>query len=320
MTSQAKVLTFILSVVSLGLCVGLFSILCHRGRARRRAVTGYLFIGPSFLHLFLFFIGPMVFILYLAFHRWNIVDPVKPFVGLMNFIDLLQDDLFWGALKNTFIYTLHVPVAMVISLGVAILLNQKIRGVTLWRTIFFLPAVTSYVAIAMVWQWIYHPQYGFINHLLGFLGLGPYPWLASPATALPSLMIMAVWMQIGYQMVIFLAGLQSVPDHFYEAAVIDGANGWQQFRRITLPLLKPTTFFVLVTSIISSFQVFTSVFVMTEGGPSRSTDVAVYHIYQQGWEYLKMGYASAMALVLLVLIMVVTLIQFKLLGKKVDFA
>ena len=320
MTSNVRTLTFCLSVVSIALTVCLFCILFQRRRTRRRAVTGYLFIGPSFLHLFLFFIGPMVFIVYLAFHQWNIVDPVKPFVGLKNFIDVFGDDLFWGALRNTVVYTLHVPLAMALSLGIAVLLNQNIRGVTLWRTIFFLPAVTSYVAIAMVWQWMYHPHVGFINYLFGFLGLGPYPWLTSPATALLSIMIMAVWIQIGYQMVIFLAGLQSIPAHYHEAAIIDGANGWQRFCRITLPLLKPTTLFVLVTSIISSFQVFTSVFVMTEGGPSRSTDVAVYHIYQHGWEYLKMGYASAMALVLLAIIMVVTLIQFKLLGKQVDYA
>ncbi|MFQ6093401.1 MAG: carbohydrate ABC transporter permease [bacterium] len=320
MSSNARILASVLAVVGLGLLSSVVTVLRHKGRARGRAAAGYLFIGPSFLHLLLFFLGPMVFILYLAFHRWNIVDPVKPFVGLKNFYDLFHDDLFWGALKNTVVYTLHVPVAMVISLGVAVLLSQKVKGVTWWRTLFFLPAVSSYVAIAMVWQWIYHPHFGLINHLLGFLGLGPYPWLTSPATALLSIMIMAVWMQIGYQMVIFLAGLQSIPGHFYEAAVIDGASSWQRFRQITLPLLKPTTFFVLVTSIISSFQVFTSVFVMTEGGPSRSTDVAVYHIYQNGWEYLKMGYASAMALVLLVIIMVVTLIQFKLLGKRVEYA
>lgn len=320
MTSRTGILAFILSVVGIGLLVSLLVILWQKGRTRRIAVTGYLFMGPSFIHLFLFFIGPMAFILYLAFHQWNIVDPVKPFIGLKNFVDLFRDDLFWGALKNTLLYTLHVPVAMALSLGIAALLNQEIRGVTLWRTIFFLPAVTSYVAVAMVWQWMYHPHFGFINYLLNFLGLGPYPWLTSPTTALLSIMIMAVWIQIGYQMVIFLAGLQSIPLHYYEAAIIDGASGWQRFRRITLPLLKPTTFFVLVTSVISSFQVFTSVFVMTEGGPSRSTDVAVYHVYQQGWEYLKMGYASAMALVLLAIILVVTLIQFKFLGKQVDYA
>ena len=315
-----RILVCILGVVSIGLLIGALAVVRQKGRVRKNALTGYLFITPSFIHLLLFFIGPMIFILYLTFHRWNIIDPLKPFVGLQNFISLARDDLFWKALKNTFVYSLHVPVAMAISLGLAGLLHQRIKGVTWWRTIYFLPVVSSYVAIAMVWQWIYHPHFGIINYLLHFIGLGPYPWLTSPSSALLSIMIMAIWIQIGYQVVIFHAGLQSIPDQYYEAALIDGASGWQRFRRITLPLLKPTTLFVLVTSMISSFQVFTSVFVMTEGGPSRSTDVAVYHIYQQGWEYMRMGYASAMALVLLVIIMIVTLVQFKFLGKRVEYA
>lgn len=320
MTPNARVLTFILSTVACGVLIGAVAILRQKGHNRKTAVTGYIFIAPSCIHLLLFFLGPMIFIIYLAFHQWNIVDPHKPFVGLNNFIDLAGDDLFWGALRNTFVYTLHVPVAMALSLGIASLLNRRIKGQTWWRTLFFFPVVSSSVAVAMVWQWMYHPHFGLINSLLGFIGLGPYPWLTSPATALLSVMIMAIWIQIGYQVVIFLAGLQSIPGQYYEAAIIDGAGGWQRFRRVTLPLLKPTTLFVLVTSMISSFQVFTSIFVMTEGGPSRSTDVAVYHIYQQGWEYLRMGYASAMALVLLVIIMAVTLIQFRFLGKRVEYA
>jgi ABC-type sugar transport system permease subunit len=166
---------------------------------------------------------------------------------------------------------------------------------------------------------MYHPQFGLANYLLGFFGLPPLSWLREPSTALISIMLVSIWMGIGYQMVIFLAGLQSIPHEFYEAAVTDGANAWQRFWKITLPLLKPTTFFILVTSMIGSFQIFAFVYVMTEGGPLHSTDVVVYHIYQNAWEYLKMGYASAMSWVLFLIIMIATWVQFKFLGKQVEY-
>ncbi|MFQ6617998.1 MAG: carbohydrate ABC transporter permease [Fidelibacterota bacterium] len=197
-------------------------------------------------------------------------------------------------------------------------MNQRIKGVNLLRTLYFLPSVSSFVAISLVWTWLYHPQFGLANYILGFLGLGPFGWLSEPSTALISIMIMTIWMGIGYQMVIFLAGLQGIPEGLYEASRIDGASAWQRFWNITLPLLKPTTFFVLVTSVIASFQVFTSIYVMTEGGPMRSTDVVVYHIYKNAWDYLKMGYASAMAWVLFLIIMAATWIQFKFMGREVE--
>jgi len=187
------------------------------------------------------------------------------------------------------------------------------------RTLYFLPSVTSFVAIALVWLWIYNPQYGLANAVLRGAGIPPLPWLNSTATALPALMIFGIWLGLGYQMVIFLAGLQGIPEELYEAARIDGGNPWQLFRHITLPLLRPTTLFVLVTSVIGSFQVFTSVYIMTAGGPSRSTDVIVYHIYQAAWEQLRMGYASAMAWVLFVVVMLATWVQFRLVGKNVEY-
>jgi len=297
----------------------LISILSTRGKERRRLLEGYSFLTPSLIHLVVFIFVPLLFSLYLSFHRWNVILPEKPFVGLENFRMLLKDRLFWNAMKNTAIYTLHVPVGMALSLAVAVMLNQRIRGVNLFRTLYFLPSVSSFVAIAMVWTWLYQPQYGLLNFILRKLGLGTLPWLSSPSTALISIMIMSIWISIGYQMVIFLAGLQGIPEYLYEAAIIDGASAWQRFRRITLPLLTPTTFFVLVTSIIGSFQVFTSVYVMTEGGPNRATDVVVYHIYQNAWEYLRMGYASAMSWVLFVVILIATYVQFKLLGRRVEY-
>ncbi len=237
-------------------------------------------------------------------------------MGLGHYIELAGDGLFWNAAKNTAIYALYVPLTMACALGVAILLNRRIKGVALLRAIFFLPYITSFVAISIVWQWMYDPNFGIFNWVLGLFGLGPFPWLNSPSTALMALIILAVWIHIGFQMIIFLAGLQAIPNELYEAAMIDGAGPWRRFWRITLPMLKPTTFFVLVTSIIGSFQVFTFVYVMTEGGPLHATDVIVYHIYQNAWQFLRMGYASAMSWVLFAVIFVITLIQFRLLGRR----
>ncbi len=283
----------------------------------REAVTGWTFIGPSLALLLVFSAAPLLFAFYLSVHGWNLVEPVKPFVGLRHYVQLAGDGTFWNAAKNTLLYSLYVPATMMLSLAVALLLNRSFRGVALLRAVFFMPYITSFVAISIVWQWMYDPEFGFINWALGLVGLGPYPWLSNPATALPALMIMAVWIHIGFQMVIFLAGLQAIPNELYEAAMIDGAGRWRRFWRITLPLLKPTTFFVLVTSIIGSFQVFTFVYVMTEGGPLRATDVIVYHIYQNAWQFLRMGYASAMSWVLFAAIFAITLLQFRLLGRRV---
>ena len=282
----------------------------------REALAAWSFVAPSLIVLLLFSAGPLLFAFYLSFHGWNLLEPAKPFVGLQHYVELAGDRLFWNAAKNTAIYALYVPATMVSALAAAMLLNRPIKGVALLRAVFFLPYVTSFVAISIVWQWMYDPDFGLFNWALGLIGLGPYPWLNSPSTALPALIIMAVWIHIGFQMIIFLAGLQAIPNEFYEAAMIDGAGPWRRFRKITLPLLRPTTFFVLVTSIIGSFQVFTFVYVMTEGGPLHATDVIVYRIYQNAWQFLRMGYASAMSWVLFAVIFAITLLQFRLLGRK----
>jgi ABC-type sugar transport system permease subunit len=282
----------------------------------RETTAAWSFIAPSLVLLLVFSAAPLLFAFYLSFHGWNLLEPAKPFVGLGHYIELAGDGLFWNAAKNTAIYALYVPLTMACALGVAILLNRRIKGVALLRAIFFLPYITSFVAISIVWQWMYDPNFGIFNWVLGLFGLGPFPWLNSPSTALMALIILAVWIHIGFQMIIFLAGLQAIPNELYEAAMIDGAGPWRRFWRITLPMLKPTTFFVLVTSIIGSFQVFTFVYVMTEGGPLHATDVIVYHIYQNAWQFLRMGYASAMSWVLFAVIFVITLIQFRLLGRR----
>jgi len=317
---HSEILEFLLAVAGLVLVGSL--VLYFRAQGRERKITGAAigFLAPSVLHLTVFIFTPIIFAAYLSMHRWDVVIPDKSFVGPGNFQELLSDPSFWNALKNTLLYTLNVPLAMAISLTVAVMMNRRLKGVAFLRALYFLPSVTSFVAIALVWMWIYHPTFGVANFLLGIVGLAPLQWLNSTSTAMISVIIFSIWLSLGYQMVIFLAGLQGIPEDLYEAARIDGANSWQRFWRVTLPLLKPTTFFILVTSFISSFQVFTSIYVMTAGGPVRSTDVIVYHIYQAAWEQLRMGYASAMSWVLFVIIMIATWIQFKVIGARVDYA
>ncbi len=299
-------------------CTILYATTARNKRLPTRAAL--TFLAPSLLHLVVFIFTPIAFAAYLSVHRWDIVVAEQPFVGLDNFKEMLVDSSFWNALKNTFVYTLNVPLAMILSLTIALMMHRRLRWIGFLRTIYFLPSVTSLVAVGLVWMWIYHPSFGIANFLLDLVGIPPLQWLNSTQTAMISVMIFSIWLGLGYQMVIFLAGLQGIPEEFYEAARIDGASNWQLFRRITLPLLKPTTFFILVTSLISSFQVFTSIYIMTAGGPVQSTDVIVYHIYQAAWEQLRMGYASAMSWVLFVIVMVATWIQFRFLGREVEYS
>jgi multiple sugar transport system permease protein len=319
LAGNREILLFLLitSVLALGMAAA--GVFVMSSPERKRLVTGYQFLGPSFLILLVFVFTPVLFSLYLSFHEWNVVSSAKPFVGLDNFRRLISDHRFWHAFLNTVLYTLHVPVGMVIALILAALMNQDIRGVRVLRALYFLPSISSFVAVALVWKWLYHPQFGLFNYTLAIFGLPAYDWLADPNTALISVMILSIWMAVGYQMIIFLAGLQGIPGEIYEAAKVDGASALKRFWHITLPMLRPTTFFVLVTSMISSFQVFSLIYVMTQGGPVRSTDVVVFHIYQNAWEYLRMGYASAMSWVLFIVIVGATWLQFRFMGRNVNY-
>lgn len=316
---HTEILLFLLCValIVISACAMLYFL--TRRRERKNTRTAIAFLAPSLLHLIVFIFTPIVFSAYLSFHRWDIVVAEKPFVGFSNFTEMLCDATFWDALRNTFLFSINVPIGMAFSLAIALLLHKRMRGINVLRAMYFLPGVTSLVAIALVWMWIYHPAYGVANYVLGIFGIAPLDWLNSTDTAMISVIIFSIWLGIGYQMVIFLAGLQGIPDGFYEAARIDGADAWRRFLHVTLPLLKPTTFFLFVTSFIGSFQVFTSIYIMTAGGPVRSTDVIVYHIYQSAWEDLRMGYASAMSWVLFLIIMLLTWMQVKVLGKSVEY-
>ncbi|MBC7894237.1 MAG: sugar ABC transporter permease [Cytophagaceae bacterium] len=287
---------------------------------RREALTAWGFLAPSALHLALFTLGPLVFTAWLSLHDWDLLSTARPFVGLANYVTLGRDPLFWNALGNTAVYSLYVPVTMALALGAALVLNQPLRGVRVLRAIVFLPAVISYVAIAMVWQWLYHADYGLLNYVIRSLGGTGVDWLGNPGTALLAVMIVSAWVQVGYQMIVYLAGLQGIPAGLHEAARLDGASSWNRFRYVTLPLLRPVSLYLFITGIIWSFQVFALVYVMTEGGPVHATDVLVYQIYQNAWEFRRMGYASAMSWVLFAILVGLTAVQWRLLNKRVDHA
>jgi multiple sugar transport system permease protein len=312
----------VVMIVLLGLLVAALPLslatMAHQPRAFRHNVVAWSFLAPSIVHLTVFTVGPLAFAAWLSLHRWSLLDVARPFVGFANYARLLGDGAFWNAIKNTALFTLHVPFAMAIALAIALVVHRKVRGIVLLRALLFLPTITSLVAIAMVWQWMLHDEYGLINWLLSLAGLGPVHWLTSPNTALLSLMIMAVWMIVGYQMILFQAGLAAIPQEYYDAARIDGAGPWQRFVHVTLPGLRHTIFFVLITSVIGSFQVFGAVYVMTDGGPLHATDVAVFHIYEEAWRWFRFGDAAAMSWILFAIIFVVTLLQFRTLERRAE--
>jgi len=281
---------------------------------------GWLFIAPALVHLLLFVIGPIIFALYLSFHQWDVLKPDKPFIGWDNYHAVASDPYFWNAMKNSAVYALaSVPLGMMAALAVAILVNQKLRAVTFFRTIYYLPAVSSGVAIAMVWMWVYWPERGLLSWSLAKMGgPGNINWLNDPLWAMPALIFMSIWTGLGPRMILFLAGLQGIPQALYEAAEVDGAGRWGSFRHITIPLLLPTSLFVLVTSSIGAFHIFTPVYMMTKGGPLRATDVVGYHIYTEAWRLFRMGRASSMSYILFVVILIVTIIQFKLVNRRME--
>ncbi len=279
---------------------------------KKEWLKGYLFIMPNFIGFFIFMAVPIVMGLFISFTDYNGFGFSK-FVGLSNYIKMFQDEYFQVSFFNNLLYTLvTVPGTIIASLLLAVAVNAGIKGSGLFKTMFFFPTITSMVAVGIVWALIFNPYTGPLNQILQSLGIeNPPMWLASSDTALWSVMLVAIWKNAGYYMVILLAGLQSIPAQLYEAAQIDGAGAVKRFFKITLPMLSPTMFMVVILNIISSFQVFDLINIMTEGGPGRSTNVLVYRIYQEGFQQLEFGYASAMAYFLFLIVLIVTLIQFK---------
>jgi multiple sugar transport system permease protein len=280
---------------------------------RQETIAGYLFLLPNILGFLAFSSIPVVATFTISLLDWDLIRAPR-FVGIDNYVKLLTDDaVFRKVLFNTAYYVVGtVPAGIVLSLLLALAMNANVRGIAFFRAVFFIPVISASVAVAVMWRWLYNTDFGLINLLLTSVGLKAVPWLSSTAWAMPAVILMAIWKSLGYNMVIFLAGLQSIPAHLHEAAAIDGANGVQRFRHITLPLLAPTTFFVLVISVISSFQVFDLAFVLTKGGPGDATNTMVMYIYNQAFQFFHMGYAASIAWVLFAIIFAITLLQHQL--------
>jgi len=280
--------------------------------------AAWFFLAPALTLIGVFFFLPVAASLLLSvtdFDLYGIADPGNTrFVGFENYARLLKTPDFWAALKNTFYFALvGGPLTIAVSLGAALLLSSKlVRFKSVFRTIYFTPFVTTLVAVAIVWKYLYHTRYGLFNYALGGLGIGPIDWLGNPHWAMPAIILMAVWKGFGYNMLIFIAGLQAIPEDLYDAAEIDGASAWRRFFSITLPMLAPTLVFVSVITMIGYFQLFAEPYVMTQGGPLRSTTSVVLLMYEEGFRWWRMGYAAAIAFVLFIVILIMTLLQFRL--------
>mgnify|MGYP001101453251 CR=1 FL=1 len=270
------------------------------------------FLTPGLAGLVLFTIIPLLASLVLTLFSWDLLTPPR-FVGFDNFTRLFRDRNFWAALRHTLSFIFgYVPLVTVLGLGLALLLNVPRRGIGFIRTLYFLPVVSSWVAVALLWSWLFNPRYGLINYLLSLIGITGPGWLFDPDWAMPAIILTSVWKDLGFVLVLFLAGLQAIPNDYYEAASLDGAGRFQQLRYITLPQLAPTLFFVTVISLINSFQVFDQVWVMTQGGPAGATTVLVEQVVRHAFSYGEMGYAAAISWVLFVMVFIATLIQFRL--------
>lgn len=289
------------------------------GRRRKKnleshRVAAFLFLSPALLFFSVFFVFPLLATVYLSFHEWDLLGPAleAPNVGLRHYIEIWEDKTFVRSLTNTFLFVLANLVFMpALALGVAYLLNEVKIIPWFWRLLFFLPVVTSAVAMSLVWQYIFDPNYGPLNALLKAFGLRPLGWIMDPDLSLVSIIIVMLWQGIGYHAIIYLAGLQGIPEDYYEAAKIDGAGAARRFFHITLPLLKPTSVFVFVMVAINAFQAFTQFYVITNGGPMDSSNVLGLYIYKNAFEFLNMGKASAMSVVMFALVIFISVVQIK---------
>jgi multiple sugar transport system permease protein len=286
--------------------------------SQRRNITGYIFISPFILGFLFWFLIPALIALYLTFHQWNLISAPR-FVGLANIERLFSDPLLPQSLRATFVYTIvSVPVGLVLSFALAALVNNQLRGIAVFRTIFYLPSIIPAVASAALWAWIFNTEFGMMNVIIRGLGGAKIPWLQEPGWALTALIIMSFW-SIGGSMIIFLAGLQGIPDIYYEAAEIDGAGNWTKLRHITLPLMSPVIFFNLVIGFINSFQVFVAGYLITDGGPVNATLFLVLYIYRTAFRSLNMGYAAAMSWLLFFILMGLSFLVFRYIGTRVYY-
>lgn len=314
---------------------GRFGTEVGEGTLRRRMATtlgrkgslgderaGYWFVAPAAVHLVVFALLPILFVLWLSFFRWDLLQNIQRFTGFGNYQSVMADGSFWHAMGNSLVYTLvGVPLGAAVALGVAVLVAQPLKGMSFFRALYYFPAITSQVAIAMVWIYVFLPETGLINTVLQVFGLpGKTDFLNETAWAMPALIFMSVWVGLGPRMILFLAGILGISPSLYEAAKLDGAGSWRSFWSVTLPLLAPTTLFVLVTSTIGALQVFTPVYMMTQGGPVDATDTVGYHMFMTAWRDFQVGKASAQSFFLLVLTAAVSYGQYRLMRRQLEGA
>jgi multiple sugar transport system permease protein len=287
--------------------------------SHKRNWSAYLFLAPSYIPLIAFLVIPMVAAVLLSFTEWDLLTSPE-WIGFANFTELFRDKSFYSSLGNTLYFIAgYLPIVYILGLAAALALNSKFKGSGWIRAAYFLPVITSWVVVALLWKWILNPQGGLVNSALASFGITGPGWWTSTTWAMPSVILASAWKDLGYVMLILLAGLQAIPPEYKEAAAIDGASQWQILRKITMPLLTPSTFFVLVISLINNFQVFDQFWIMTEGGPEGSTTVILHNIVSNSFNYGRMGYASAMSMALFAIILIITLVQLRLQKRWVNY-
>lgn len=291
----------------------------HMTLQEKDALSGYLFITPALISLLIFVVYPVIASFVISGFNWGILSSPR-FIGIENYKTLFRDPIFLESLKNTFVWVImYVPVSILISLIVALAMDMPLKGIGFFRTMFYLPVMTPMVVCALLFVWIYHTDYGILNYILSFFKIHPVSWLTDKSISLISIALMSVWKHSGYNMLILLSALQGIPESLYEAAALDGITPWRKLINIKLPLIMPSMYFVILTSVIDAFQVFTEILIMTKGGPGYSTYTVSYYLFSNAFEFGKMGYACAMSVVMFIIILTVTLIQDKVLNKNVQY-
>ncbi len=286
----------------------------------REIIAAYTFLAPFLIFFSIFVVRAVILATRMSFYEWKILPPTQDFIGFANFIELFNDDVWWIALQNTIIFTLITVIGTtVVALIAAVAVTQNIKGKGFFQVLLYTPSLLSVGAVGLIWVWLLNTQFGVINYLFSFIGLGPFNWLGDPNLVLPALSLTTIWWGFGFPMLIFIAGLQGIPEQLYEAARIDGANGRDIFFKITLPLLRPTILFVTVTGVISHFQVYGQPFIMTAGGPGRSSYTVIFYLYQIAWTSFRFGYGAAVAVAIAAIMAAMTAVQFLFFNERVEF-
>ncbi|MCK6578366.1 MAG: sugar ABC transporter permease [Anaerolineae bacterium] len=287
----------------------------------REIIAAYLFLAPFLIFFSIFFVRAAISSVSISFHDWRLLRPSTPYVGLDNYIDLFDDDIWWASVEHTITFTIMtVTGTTVLGLAAALAVTRPVRGQGFYRVLLYIPQLMSVGAIGLIWNWLLSGQFGVINYLLSFFGVRPINWLGDPNLVLPALSLATIWWTFGFPMLIFIAGLQGIPEHLYEAAKIDGANGRQAFWYITLPLLRPTILFVTVTGVIGHFQVFGQPYIITGGGgPGRASWTVIIYLYQNAWVGFRMGYGAAVAVTIALIMAIITAFQFFVISRRVEY-